>query len=456
MKSLDEINAELAGVSVEPEPDRGREGHPEEARGIRAFYDGTRFLLDNGRDHVPMDRRSFKAHLDQQFIENPEAEICRVQVENFVRYAGPIAGHSRGSVRSADGSLLLVTSGPVIIVSNPGSYPTIRAFLHALLGGGEHGKRQLNAIMGWLHIARKALLAGKRRPGQALVLAGPIACGKTILIKLIITLCLGSRTASPYRYLTGKTGFNGDLIGAEVLVIDDECGSTRIEARRALGDGIKNSLFAASVRVEAKHKNAFDVPPLWRLVIAVNDEPESLLVLPPLGSDLNDKLMILRCSKAVPAGVDFDEWEAAVRAELPAFLHAVEAYQIEPENAEPRCGVKSFWHPEIVAAVSELTPEAQLMQLVDAAASTGAIALPWTGTAATLKALLTASTASTRHDAERLLGSWPAACGVYLGRLEGERVRKMPLRDGVQHWRILATESGEVDTSPEFSPPIPF
>jgi hypothetical protein len=424
---------------------------PDASPGIRVFYDGTRFLMDTGRDFVPMDRRSFKSHLDQRFSENPEAEICRVQVENFVRYAGPIAGHKRGPVISRD-SLLLVTSGPSIIKAKSGTFPTIKAFLRALLGEGEHGKRQLAAIMGWLQIARKSLLAGKRRPGQALVLAGPIACGKTVLIKLIITLCLGGRTASPYRYLTGKTGFNGDLIGAEVLVIDDECGSTRIEARRALGDGIKNSLFAASVRVEAKHKNAFDVSPLWRLVIAVNDEPESLLVLPPLAHDLADKLMILRCSKAVPEGIDFDEWETAIKSELPAFLHAVESHTIAPEDAEPRCGIRSFWNPEIVAAVSELAPEAQLMQLIDAAATTGAVALPWAGTAATLKALLTSSTASTRHDAERLLGSWPAACGVYLARLEGRRVVKLAQREGIQTWRIEPGK-GDKDTTPENQSP---
>lgn len=177
-----ETEAGFSGPALRALPDLVKDGpaaelvedddQPETSQGMRVFYDGSRFMMDTGRDFVPMDRRSFKAHLNQGFTENPEAEICRVQVENFVRYAGPIAGHRRGPIRSGD-SLLLVTSGPTIIKAKVGPFPTIKAFLRSLLGEGEHGKRQLAAIMGWLHIARKALLAGKRRPGQALVLAGP-------------------------------------------------------------------------------------------------------------------------------------------------------------------------------------------------------------------------------------------------------------------------------------------
>jgi hypothetical protein len=461
MDDLDAINPELAGFTAPTMPadlhdaqaaNPQAKGNRNSANSMPAYYDGTRYLLDNGIDFVPMDRRSFKSHLERAFVADPEAEICRVQLSRFVRYAGPIAGKRRGMIES-NGALLLATSSPSIITAAPGDFFTIRGFIRRLIGTGDHGERQTAAFMGWIHIARRALLAGQRRPGQALVLAGPIACGKTQLIKQIITPCLGGRTGSPYRYLTGKTGFNGDLIGAEILVCDDEAGSTRIESRRALGDGIKNTLFTSSVRVEAKHRNPFEVDPFWRLVIAVNDQPEALLVLPPLSHDLADKITILHCTPAIPEGTDFDEWQAAIRAELPAFLHAVESYAIPPEDAEPRCGVRAFWNPEIVAAVSELAPESQLMQMIDAANSTGALALPWTGTASTLKALLCAPSATTRHDAERLLGSWPQACGVYLARLEGRRIVKLVQRDGIQTWRIEPQE-GEKESTPDIQPPL--
>lgn len=443
------MNAETEAVSRD-----GREWHQDFASSENsilstagspiAFYDGSRFLLDNGRDYVPMDARSIERQLKLHGVKDLERAICGIQTRSYVKHFGPIAGKMRG-VYEHKGDLLLAATNPQIIKSKPGPFPTIRGFIKKLIGTGAHGQTQVDAFLGWMKTARAAMLQGKRRPGQALVLAGPIACGKTQLITQIITRSMGGREAKPYRYLSGGTGFNADLLGAEVLVIDDEAASTRIEKRRALGDGIKTNLFASSVRIEGKFRTGFDFDPLWRIVIAVNDQPESLMVLPPLSKDLADKLMILKCSKALElSDEEFDEWQVSVDRELPAFLHHIERFEIRPENADGRCGVRSFMHPEVVDAISELSPEHQLRNLIDALAASGGISLPWEGTASALKALLCAQSAATRFDAERLLGGWPAACGVYLGRLGSKGVEKIKLRDGDQIWKILP--SGEVDT----------
>jgi len=409
----------------------------------QVFYDGTRFLLDNGRDYVPMDRRSIAKQLRIRGVLDPELEICQIQTDRYVKHVGPLAGRMRG-VYDSSGDLLLASSNPKIIQSKPGSFPTITKFICDLFGGDEHAEKQVEHFLGWMKIARLAMLEGKRRPGQALVLAGPVACGKTQLIKRVIVPAMGGREARPYKYLSGKTGFNGDLLGAEVLTIDDEAASTRIEQRRALGDGIKTCLFASSVRIEGKFRSGFDFDPLWRIVIAVNDEPEALMVLPPLARDLEDKLMILRCQRALDmTDEDFNIWQMQINAELPAFLHAVENHTIRPEETEPRCGIASFYHPGVVDAISELSPERQLWNMVMALEASGGIALPWEGTAAALKALLTAPSSAVRLDADRLLGNWQAACGVYLSRLTGKGVEKLTLKDGEQRWRLT---SGQVDT----------
>jgi len=427
---------------IEPPVDEIPEAKPETQELV--YYDGGRFLLDNGKDFVPMDGRSIGKQLKMRGVDEVDNVICRIQTECYVKYFGPIAGKRRG-VYESNGDLLLASSNPRIIASKPGAFPTISEFIHKLLGGDEHAETQINSFLGWMKTSRLAMLEGKRRPGQALVLAGPVSSGKTQLIKLIITPSMGGREAKPYRYLLGKTGFNADLLGAEVLVIDDEAGSTRIESRRALGDGIKSSLFASSVRIEGKFKTGFDFAPLWRIVIAVNDQPESLMVLPPMSKDLADKIMILKCWKALELSDDeFEKWQASIAAELPAFLHHVERFEIKPENADGRCGVRCFTHPAVIDTVCELSPEHQLRALIDALEASGGIALPWEGTAAGLKALLCAHTAATRSDAERLLGSWPAACGVYLARLTGKGIEKLKLRDGDQRWRIW--KSGEVET----------
>ena len=409
--------------------------------GIEAYYDGSRYLFDNGRDYVPMDARSIKKQLEIRGISPAADYMCLIQTDRFIKYAGPLAGRKRG-IHESNGDLLLATVNPKIIKSSPGPFPTIRKFIVDLLGGDDHKQAQVDAFMGWMKTARKSMLDGVRRPGQALVLAGPIQCGKTQLIKQIITPSMGGRDARPYKYLSGCNTFNADLIGAEVLIIDDETAATRIEKRRALGDGIKNALFAASVRIEGKFKNAFDFDPLWRLVIAVNDEPESLMVLPPLAANLADKLITLKCWKALELDdASFQQWQADIRGELPQFLHAVENFQIAPDQIDGRCGVKSFYHPDVVAAISELSPEHQLRNLIDVTIADGGICLPWQGTAAQLRSVLMAS-AGIRNDTEKLLGSSAVNCGRYLGRLIGKGVEKLHIEDDNQIWKI--TKRGEI------------
>lgn len=436
--------AQAMDSGVEPLSAKDLRANAPESQEFSAYYDGSRFYLDNGRDYIPMDSRSIKSQLKVRRYPDIEETICRIQTDRFIKYNGPLAGRMRGIYQS-NGDLLLASSSPTIITSEPGKCPAIWEFITTLLGGDEHSENQMNAFVGWMKIARLAMLEGKRRPGQALVLAGPVACGKTQLVKQIIVPAMGGREAKPYKFLSGKTDFNSDLLGAEVLVIDDEAASTRIEQRRALGDGIKTSLFAASVRIEGKFKTGFDFDPLWRIVIAVNDQPEALMVLPPLSTDLSDKLMILKCQKAIElSDEDFEIWQLAIAAELPAFLHDVENFEIIPENANGRTGVKSFYHPDVVDAISELSPEHQLRSMIDLLYISGGIVFPWEGTSAALRGILTATSSPVRSDAERLIGNWPAACGVYLSRLIGQGVEKLKLSDGNQVWKL--SKSGEVDT----------
>jgi len=420
--------------------------------GIVAYYDGSRYLVETPRDYVPMDRQSIVSHLKRRGHKDPEGYICETQIDRYVRYAGPLAGKLRGCVQ-CNGALLLATSDPSIIKPAPGPCPTILSFITKLLGGDEHREVQIRRFIGWLAVGRAALVSGVRRPGQAIILAGPRSCGKTQFIRQVIVPVLGGRLAMAHKYFSGKTTFNGDLVGAEVLVIDDEAGSTRIEARRAIGESIKSNIFSGAVRIEGKFRAGFTFEPLWRVVIACNDEPESLMVLPPLSNDLMDKLMVFRCSRSLElTDPEFDEWRAAVAAELPQFVNLLARHKIEEGDADYRCGVSSFFHPQVVESMLELSPEHQLAALIRQAEAGESICLPWEGTAVALRGILTGPGASTRSDADRLLGSWVAATGVYLGRLVGKGVERLPMLDGDNRWKITL-ESGEVDTILNTAPP---
>lgn len=408
------------------------------------FYDGRKYYLDSGREFIPMDTESVKRHLQRNFANDDiDAGLCHIQTNQFVHFAGPLAGMNRG-LHIASGYRVLVTSSPTIIPSAPGEWPTLRAVLHGLLGDDpDVGDRQVEVFLGWLKFARESITSGRRRPGQVVALAGPRNCGKSLLID-IMELAMGGRRANPTKYFTGRTAFNADLAGAELLVMDDEAGSTDIRARKNLAAAIKANLFAGAVSIEGKHKTQFTFSPCWRMMMALNDEPEALLVLPPITSDIFDKLTFFRCHKRplpMPAHT-LDErgaFFAKLKSELPALLDGLLAYDPPAHLREERCGVVHFHHPTILEALHDLSPEAAMLGLIDTAERAGGIALPWTGTAAELRALLVSCTATGR-DAEKRLG-WPQSAGTYLGRLEGERVDKLTVHDGIQRWRVTRAAS---------------
>lgn len=411
------------------------------------FYDGARYFMDTGLEYVPMDQKSVARHMKCWGLNRDEidAAICQIQIHRHINYAGPLAGHQRG-LHTAGGVKLLATVSPEVIKAKSGSWDTLCSVLTGLLEDPEIGKVQLDTFFSWLKIARESLLTNRRRPGQAIAFAGPRGSGKSLLID-ITELALGGRRANPYAYFTGRTNFNGDLAGAELLAVDDEAGSTDIRSRRTLAANIKACLFSGAVRIEGKNKTAFTFRPCWRMLVALNDEPESLLVLPPITEDIGDKIILFRCHKKplpMPAHTldERDAFFTKLRSELPGLLDWLEKWEVPTHLREERCGVKAYHHPAIFHGLHELSPEGQLIGLVDAANEAGVLPLPWAGTATELKGIL-CHCPQTARDAEKQLGSWPPATGSYLGRLEGERVERLPKKDGIQRWRVLPSVAVE-------------
>lgn len=443
VKSLIDL-AEVITPPVDEQPETEPETHDPVKR---FFYDGSRYYLDTFREFVPMDQKSVSRHMKGWTLDREETDValCQIQTGQYINFAGPLAGHPRG-LHNVGGSKLLATVSPVIIKAKAGPWETLRAVVEGLLDDPDTGNAQVETFLAWLKIARESLVTNRRRPGQAIALAGPRGSGKSLLID-ITEAALGGRRANPYPYFTGRTNFNGDLAGAELLAVDDEAGSTDIRSRRALAANIKSCLFSGAVRIEGKNKTAFTFRPCWRMLLALNDEPEALLVLPPITEDIFDKITLFRCHKRpLPmAAHTLEEREAffaKLLSELPGLLSWLESWEIPADITEERCGVRWFHHPAILAALHELSPEGQLLNLIDAANTGGQLPLPWIGTAAELKCILCHAVTIAR-EAEKLLGTWHAAAGSYLSRLEGERVKRLALRDGVQRWQILP--SGSVD-----------
>ena len=349
-----------------------------------------------------------------------DAALSHLNRERDVHYAAPLAGHPTGLLK-IEGQRILVTEGPRWIEPRKGEWPILKHILGAMFPSERGiGDIQLKTFLLWLKIAHESLQTGTFQPGQALCIAGPVECGKSLVQSAVITPLFGGRMARPYAFMSGVTHFNAELFAAEHLAIDDEQASFDLRARRAFAATLKQFSVADGQRCERKFQTPILLRPFWRVSITVNDEPEALGVLPPLTPDLADKLILLRARKApmpmpTRAPAERAAFAAAVRAELPALLWDLECMTVPEELCSERFGVRHFHYPALREALAELSPEARLAELMDALFFADVEAEPWTGTARDLEQTLRRESATMR-EAERLF-SFPHACGTYLGRL---------------------------------------
>ncbi len=363
------------------------------------------------------DRKNGNTQLDD--------ELNRIQCKRDVQYAGPLAGHGVG-LQEMCGQRILVTRPPRLLQPASGECPTLEQFIVDLFDDPDHPEfDQIQYVLSWLKVSYESLLNDELRPGQLLAIAGPRDCGKS-LFQALITEILGGRSAKPYRYMSGATEFNGDLFAAEHLMIEDEVAFTDIRARRHFGARIKDFTVNAVQSCHAKNRPALSLKPFWRNTITLNDEPENLLILPPIDDSIEDKIILLRAKKArLPADIGTAAgrkifW-AKLMSELPAFLELLVHYQIPAALHSGRFGVKHFHHPALMSALSELSPEERLFALIDTALEEKEHVGKWSGTATDLERMLAETKVA--FEARRLL-DWNNAAGTYLGRLSVSETRE--------------------------------
>lgn len=358
-----------------------------------------------------------------------EADRCRLdlQTRQNVTYAAPLAGYRAGHHRINENDVL-VTESPRPVAPGAGEWPTLRLLFERMFADPTHD--QLPYFYGWLKRGVEATQNGRWLPGQALAMAGPVGSGKSLTQRLVTEL-LGGRSAKPYLYLTGGSTFNGDLFRAEHLMVEDEAESIDIRARRHFAAGIKGIAVNRDHHCHPKHKPALTLTPIWRLTISLNDDPQRLLVLPPLDADVADKIILLKvkaCAMPMPTTTpaEQDAFWRRLTGELPAFAAFLEAWEIPESLRSPRFGITHFHHPQLVEELRKSSEEHRLIELIDLGLDFRAhvglttraeTASAWEGGSLELEQLLTREGSRVAREAAKLL-SYRNTCGRLLGALE--------------------------------------
>ncbi len=376
-----------------------------------------------------------------KFLSEVDEVMDDVRKTRDVEYAGPLAGYPTGSY-VIENRRVLVTESPKFIEAEDGDFVVLRKLMTNLLKD-----EQLTYFFSWLKVAIAALRAGKRRPGQVLVMAGPPACGKSLLQNLL-TKMLGGRGAKPFQYMTGGTQFNSELFHAEHLMIEDEVASFDHKTRRTLGANLKAFVVNESQRCHPKNRPALTLLPFWRLSMTLNDEPEALMVMPLLDESVGDKMMIFRAYKEeMPMPTEtLEQWSAFMQVleqELPRLIHFVtKVWQIPEDLKCARYGVTHFHHPELLEMMNVLAPEMKLLELIDLELwRESEVPSGVEMKAAELEVKLCGPSSKVAHEA-RKLALYNTAYGQYLGRLERLKPDRISSRllHGNKLWTIEPPE----------------
>ena len=369
-----------------------------------------------------------------------EDAIERYQKDHKADYVGKLAGHSPGIYRQ-NGARILVTVGPTLITPAPVPFSTIDRLLNEMLWD------QRPRFDGWLKESFEAITTMAKRQSLVLIMAGDPDCGKSFVQEFIITPALGNRRVDPYKFMSGQTSFNRELNEAEHLMIQDAAAKKDIDSRQMLGDYLKQIAANNSTHHHAKGKDGCTLEPIRRMSISVNKE-RNLDMLPPIESDLKDKILMLEAKRAedsiLPKSIEEqDSFRAKVLAELPGYLYHLENWEIPAEIKGSRFGAAAWQNPEILQQIEGTALHNRYLELIDKFYE-GRVE-SWKGSALDLELILTDRSSDVRDEVRKLLrGSRTGSRYLTeLAKNKPERVRQYRGHGGNHKFEICFLVDGK-------------
>ena len=394
------------------------------------YYDGPsgKYLVDAGQYFRTYGRKSpvligAQRYFQTQGLDSKDAKVEAVlsvgdaEIDRHVEWSGNLAGYRKGLIHSSDGKPMLVLTSPSIVEPAPGPAPIVSNLIRQAFPD----QVQRDIFTGWLAGSYRSVREGIHHPAPMLCLAGRPNTGKSLLSYLVKRV-MGGRSANPHTAWTGSLPWNDNLCAAELLLLDDCQGSTDIRSRMNFASNFKEAIYAGDVDMKKRHCSSMSVRPVWRVMVCCNDTAESLLILPPIGPDMIDKVILLRMEPITtpidtshPAGREL--MQRMIEIELPMLAGYLTKFELPDDLRDSRSGVMAWRHPDLTQAIESTKPESRLEELIQTASNCHLWAdLPRTMTASEIEGRLIDRESPVRDQVKALL-TWNGACGTYLSRL---------------------------------------
>lgn len=369
-----------------------------------------------------------------------KAAIASREVDGGIQWSGRIAGMAQGMALDSAGMPILITSEaqPPEPAESSDNWPVIGDLLNQAFAD----PTAQAVFCAWLAGRWRAVRSHVHIPSPMLVLAGEVNSGKSLLA-WIIGQMLGGRVANPYSAWSGGMLWNDDLIGSELLLVDDCSASTDIRARRAFGAAFKEAMYPFSVQLRKRHSSSVSVRPVWACVVCCNDTPEALQIIPPIDADMSDKVALLHVSQ-ITMPVDTSTaagrgtLQAMIKAELPSFAKALDDMVVPDDLHDTRSGVKAWRDPVLSEASDAQSPHRRLEALIETSLSNRGVwhDLPRDFTALEIETRLLDRDSPVREQARGLF-TWHGACGSALTKLTkggSKLVARSDTANGVRYY----------------------
>ena len=260
------------------------------------------------------------------------------------------SGYNEGVYEMKNIGRVAVARSPKWIAGTPGKWRAIETVLRSRFDDPDDPV-QLHALYAWLQRARRRIKsrldANDLRETHIdsiycpmLEIMGDQSVGKSQIYKNIILPLLGGRGFDSKKILAGDGRFNGGVLGAEVMLVDDV--STVDVAEKGRGhfaQQVKAYLYAADVSIEGKFQNEWTLENhcLCAVQLFNPDSTEST----PEWSLVKDKTTFINCAQFYPIAADEKgdrAWSAINRAiarQLPAFAYFIDNIFTLPPALEP-------------------------------------------------------------------------------------------------------------------------
>ena len=386
------------------------------------------WMKDGRRRYVPYRKGAVVTRLEHEY-ELPRKEsaelFAKTYKDHVVDLVTPIGGWPKG-MHEISGKKVLVPWEQRRIEPKEGDWEIIRKFLTGMLG-----TEQLEYYKGWLQIWLSGFYNYKFVPGQVLIAVGETSSGKTLL-KTIHNHIVGGG-GQPLKYMTGGTGFNGELCEVCSLHIDDKLNDLGLQGKKKLKAECKELAVAGEWRYEFKNKTAFTASPVQRLLICCNYTEDSVSVIPDIDESTRNKISILHCKRnkmPMPARTqsEKDAFWKQIETEMPAFIyHVLNEHKISDKFAdseEERMGVRGYHHPKALNYVETYSSDgSRLLGIIEVLRSDPENSLYWEGSAGDLVQFLRKKdydNRSTPTSMGRFLNQ-RIACGTKLVKENGHR-----------------------------------